>query len=371
MSVKIIHTADLHLGRAMPYLGGRAAQRRNEVMLSLEKITDLCRSLQAEALIISGDLFELPCPEEALAVQAFSILGKAGVPVVIAAGNHDCLLADSPYLTLKLPENVTVLSSEVPYVKIRDGVYVFGCSFTSAEMQCDRPPALPDHKAINILALHADVDTQSAYNPITADWLAASGAHYAALGHIHKRSPLQKAGSTFYSYCGCPEGQGFDETGVCGVYSVTVEKKGCTAEFVPVCKRIHAFERFDVTELGDSLDICSAILDYLNNKYGDGFADNMYKLHLVGSVPEGNSLDRSLITEKLSQTLYYIKTSDKTRPAVNLQTLAKESTLKGIFVRRMLEKLSAADDNQRPLLEAALEIGLAAFEGEVSFDEDQ
>lgn len=368
MSVKIIHTADLHLGRALPYLNARAAARRSEIALTLQKITDICKTENADALVIAGDLFESPCPEDDIAAQVFSILGNAGLPVIICAGNHDCLLCDSPYFTKKLPDNVTVLTKDVPFVKIQEDAAVYGASFYDYEMLMSAPPALPDNNSINILALHADIATASRYNPINADFLAQSGADYAALGHIHNRSELKCAGSTYYAYCGCPEGQGFDELSVCGIYSVTVDKGCCTAEFIPTCRRIHAFERIDISDCEDNIQICNTVAEQLKAKYGEDYSDNLYKIHLTGC--QSFKPDTTFIAEHLSQSVYYIKVLNKAQANINLELLAKEPTLKGIFVRRMLEKLSTCADSERGLVNQALTLGLAAFDGEVGFDED-
>lgn len=368
MSVKIIHTADLHIGRALPYLSNRAAARRSEVLLTLQKICELCKSENADALIIAGDLFESVCPEVSLAEQTFNILGNANLPVVICAGNHDCLLCDSPYFTQKLPENITVLTKETPFVKINDQATVYGVSFYDYEMSMTAPPALPDESGINILALHADLDTESRYNPINADFLSKCGADYVALGHIHKRSEIKQVGNTHFAYCGCPEGQGFDELSVCGVYSVNLEKGSCKAEFLPTSKRVHAFEKIDITDCADNLEVCRTVENALKEKFGENFAGNLYKIHLVGT--KSFAVDTAFITESLSQSLYYVKLADKTSPKINLEVLAKEPTLKGIFVRRMIEKMDTCNEKELPLYKQALKLGLEAFDGEVIFDED-
>lgn len=368
MSIKIIHTADLHLGRTLPYLNARASARRSEVALTLQKITDICKKQNADALVIAGDLFESPCPEADIAAQAFAVLGNANLPVVICAGNHDCLLCDSPYFTQKLPDNVTVLTKDVPFVKINDNATVYGVSFYDYEMLMSAPPAIPDKNSINILALHADIDTASRYNPINAEFLAQCGADYVALGHIHKRSELKCIGSTYFAYCGCPEGQGFDELGVCGVYSVTVDKGNVTAEFIPTSRRIHAFEKIDITDCEDNIQICSLITEQLKAKYGESFCDNLYKIHLTGH--QCFNPDTAFIAYSLLESIYFIKISNKAQAKINYEVLAKEPTLKGIFVRRMLEKLDSCAEDERGLVAQALKLGLSAFDGEVSFDED-
>ena len=54
---------------------------------------------------------------------------------------------------------------------------------------------------------------------------------------------------------------------------------------------------------------------------------------------------------------------------MNLEALSKESTLKGIFVRKMLEKLAAAPESGKADGERALYLGLRAFEGKVRYED--
>ena len=64
------------------------------------------------------------------------------------------------------------------------------------------------------MALHGDaLNAGSPYNAVTREQIAASGLCYLALGHIHEKSGLQRAGETFYAWPGCPMGRGFDELG--------------------------------------------------------------------------------------------------------------------------------------------------------------
>ncbi len=73
----------------------------------------------------------------------------------------------------------------------------------------------------------------SDYGPISQQDLAASGLAYAALGHIHQYSGLQRAGRTVWAYPGCPEGRGVDETGDKDVLLLHAQPGQVTGEFVP------------------------------------------------------------------------------------------------------------------------------------------
>ena len=114
-------------------------------------------------------------------------------------------------------------------------------------------------------------------------------------------------------------------------------------------------------------DIAKTILDDLKANI-DNFADNLYKIELTGSIPQTSEINLAEITARLSAVLYFVKLRDKTEFAIDLELLATEPTLKGVFVKNMLEKLKTADDKEA--VTRALNIGLRAFNSEVKYNED-
>ncbi len=374
--LKILHCADIHIGAELRFLGEVAAKRRAETLLTFEKILETAKSQEVDLLVIAGDLFDSNHIDSVLAERVFEGLGAlAPMNVVITAGNHDPLTTDSFYLNHKMPQNVHIFGEEDSFITLENiGTRVYGRSFTGSYMKgkpsFDIAPETDD--LFNILVLHGDTsaDLGSDYNGITQGFLSSSNMDYAALGHIHMASPLQKSGNTYYAYSGCPEGQGFDETGEKGVYIVTVKKGECTARFIPVCKRQHLVIEVDISGCDSSSQIAPLIIDQL--KTIPQFESNLYKIVLIGQVDEDLKYSLEEIEERLSLELFYVKLRDKTRIKVDLETLSKENNLKGIFVRKMLEKCEQetdADKLQR--LECALDIGLRAFSSEVKYREDK
>ena len=108
-------------------------------------------------------------------------------------------------------------------------------------------------------------------------------------------------------------------------------------------------------------------LIYLEN--GENFADNLYKIVLTGEIPETLDIDKNEIAERLKSVTYFAKVYDETSIKFDLQKIKNEVTLRGIFVKNMLEKI-ASDKENKTIYERALKIGLKAFEKEVNFDED-
>jgi DNA repair protein SbcD/Mre11 len=86
--VKLIHTADWHLGKRLAGFPLGAEQR--EALTSLLEVVD---QEQADAVVVAGDVFDTPVPPLS-ALEAWewfvgALVGERGVPLVVIPGNHD------------------------------------------------------------------------------------------------------------------------------------------------------------------------------------------------------------------------------------------------------------------------------------------
>ena len=65
---------------------------------------------------------------------------------------------------------------------------------------------------------------------------------------------------------------------------------------------------------------------------------------------------------KFIQNNRIIKIKDETRIAIDLEKISKESTLRGLFIKEMLEKMeNETEVDKKEILEKAIEIGLDAL----------
>ena len=84
--MKILHTADWHVGRAI-----RGRSRHDEHRAVLAGIVDLAEAEEVDLVVVAGDQFDTaaPSPEaEQLVYRTFLDLARVA-PVVVVAGNHD------------------------------------------------------------------------------------------------------------------------------------------------------------------------------------------------------------------------------------------------------------------------------------------
>lgn len=376
--IKILHCADLHLGAELTSIGNAARQRREEMLLTFDRIVSLCREEKVELLLIAGDLFESSGVDIGVVHSVQKSLSEIPDTIVaIAPGNHDYLSADSPYFEEDWPENVHIYQAGLTSFDLPEkGVRVWGTAFTGTYVTETLLPerSISEDDTIQICVMHGDLVAEnqtSNYNPVSPVQIRFSGFDYLALGHIHKRTEILKSGATAYAYCGCPEGRGFDELGEKGVYIGTVYKGGVDLSFLPVCRRMNLEEPVDISGAVSNNEAAEIVLCTLRQRYGARCAENLYKVILKGALDASYTPDCAAIAMRLEKEFYYIKLKDKTHVQADLSELAKENSLKGIFVRKMLEKIDECkSEEQASRCKRALYIGLKAFDSEVTLHEN-
>ncbi len=369
-SVKFLHTGDIHIGAAYTFLGANADSRRFETLITFENIIDLGIKNSIEIIAISGDLFDSENIEKPFLESVLNKIATAPqIKFVYCAGNHDPLNSSHPFIKNELPENLYVLPEKDTCITFDDiKVRVYGRSFISTHLQGEEQFSLevPKDEYINILVQHGELksDLNSDYNAITPKFIKNCGMDYIALGHVHKRIPVSEINNVSFAYCGCPEGQGFDELDQKGVYMGEISKGKVNLHFIPVSKRQHIHHKIDITSI---TDIATHILSVLKESY-ENFTDNLYKIELTGTIPENLEINIAELTVRLSSNLYFVKIKDSTEYEIDYKTLAAENSLKGIFVKNMLLKLQNTEDKE--IIKNALKLGLRAFNTEVKYNED-
>ena len=116
--------------------------------------------------------------------------------------------------------------------------------------------------------------------------------------------------------------------------------------------------------------VISKVLNHLKENYGEDFSNNLYKIELVGKLPSDFTLQIHSVLAGLSPLLFFVKLKNSTEKEIDYTLIAREHTLRGIFVKKMLNRIETAKGAEVALLKKALVLGLNAFENEVDYDEN-
>ena len=225
--LKLLHTADWHLGRRFPRFGVEAGKTLSRARRDvLERIFLEAERSQVDAVLCAGDLFDTPQPDEdfkSALLQVLARLGWKNRPVFLLPGNHDPLVAESvwrdPSFRRALPDFVHVVDQELLEVALPNDCVLFAVPCLSRAGQNDPTALIPVRAAgdtrVRVGLVHGstfDAGDWKTNFPISQDAAVERGLDYLAIGDTHGFRfvpPDRKVPPTIYP--GTPEQTAFDE----------------------------------------------------------------------------------------------------------------------------------------------------------------
>lgn len=350
--MKLIHTADLHLGSKMEskFPPEKARQRRTELRDSFARMVERAKELDAKIVLIAGDAFDTdPATPADRAFFFDTVAANPDLTFLLLRGNHDATVTP----TSECPNLVTFGDAWTVYQK--DEVGIAGIEITKencASLYDDYSP-VPDK--VNIAVLHGKIGSSPAPNTVVLSRLADRGIDYLALGDYHARQEGKLDAHGAWAYPGSPEGRGFDEPGEKGFLLLTVEDGSITTEFIPhACRTLHEID----CDISSSDGVVGATEIARDAIAGIPERDPI-RLNLVGAV----NFDRTDLAEDIEMRLggkrFFVSVKDKTSAALDFDAIRDELSLRGEFLRLLEDKGLPAEDS-----DAILSLGLRALSGQ-------
>lgn len=233
--MKLIHIADLHLGRCFNTNDHNYNHlRREELFETFENVLRYGRDKGIYHVLISGDFYEDDtCTYKEIKRIVSIIEMYAEINIYIIAGNHDPLNEQSWYTRITWPENVNILIDENDKA-IVENIEIYGLSWRQKLWKNEKNFEFDlDNSKRNILMLHGDIkDLKSDYFAIDVEKYLNLGFDYLALGHIHKPEIQNK-----YSYPGSLEPMKFANNEKHGMVVLDANDEAIKVEFVEFAKR--------------------------------------------------------------------------------------------------------------------------------------
>ena len=397
MSIKLLHTADLHLGSRMRSLGRAASDFQEALIQSFDNLLKQAEDQGVDLFLIAGDFLEMAEIEDRELRRVCDLLARErSFPVLIVAGNHDPYSSASPYATdfPQIPQLFVFPADKIVRIDFPDLVAsVWGVSFSSLYQETTLLPDVGTEEAVliydgedfvergeagsalanKIALVHGEyLDGSKAvgmYNPLPSQQIKNSKMNYLALGHIHKSTDLPPSGriergATLAMYPGSPQGLSFNEDGARHALLVELDN-GEIVSVAPLSSASRMFVELD-TELDSSQtdqEIIEQIVREVKALDPDEYRRHSYKVRLRGEAPAALSVSR--LTASLREAIGHVVLRDHLRPAENIKELSEEETLRGLFVRKLQEALALSEGEAgKHDLQQALRLGLAAFRGE-------
>ena len=354
--MKFVHIADMHFDTPFITLSNKTdlcKLRRIEQKETFKKVIEYIKENKIPFLFISGDLYEHNSIREST-IEFINNLFKT-IPdtrVFITPGNHDPYLKNSFYNNFIWSENVYIFNSRLQKIEL-DGINIYGYGFDDFYLgRVDLEDiTLDDKDKLNILIIHGTLDgsdsIENNYNPISKKTLEQIGFDYVALGHIHKTNYNIDSNQRII-YPGSTISLGFDELGSHGMIVGEIEKDKLNLEFIKMDPKIFMEKEIDISEINSDEELIEKINGLETEE------NNFYKINLVGTRNFEININE---INKLNDNKNILKIKNKTIIEYDIEDISKETTLKGMFAKEILEQIKS-DPLKKDFFSEVFEIGL-------------
>ena len=359
--LRLIHTADVHLGARHDDLGEQASAQRERQFAAFVAAIDLALAEKVDLFLVAGDLFDSNVqPRRSVERVAAELkrLVDARIRTVIIPGTHDVYDRASIYRAYDLAalagsephdDLLTVLDPDRSSVHLPAcDVIVHGTVF--ATKRAPHSPlkgldAVQDGNGATwrIGMVHGAIaipgKTDGDEVVITTDEIAASKLDYLALGHWHS-SQAGKAGTVTYAYAGAPEPVALDQDRAGKVLLVELNERN-GARTVTVEERQVGRTRFEKQEL-DATAVASqpALIESLRALADP---DLVLDVRLVGVRPDELDLDTEEIETALAASFLKVRVRDRSMPALTEGALPSPDTIAGAFIRDLEARIAGSE----------------------------
>ena len=373
--LRLLHTADVHLGARHADLGDAAAAQRERQFAAFKASVDLGVAEKVDIFLIAGDLFDSNTqPKRSVERVAAELnrLADARIRTVIIPGTHDCYDRSSIYRTYDLetlagsgPDDdfVTVLNPDRPFVHLPScEVVVHGVVFPTKRAPhsplrdlnvATGPTNATWHVGLVHGALAIPGKTDGDEVVVTKDEIAATGLDYLALGHWHS-AQQGKAGMTTYAYSGAPEPVAVNQDGAGKVLLVTLSESGAGAgRNVAVEERTVGRTRFQKLDLDAATIATQPELEKTIAARGD--PNLVLEVRLTGIRPDELDVNTSELEDRLKPSFLRLRVRDVSMPALSHGALPSADTILGAFIRDVEGRIAEleADPGDSATTEAA------------------
>ena len=362
--LRLLHTADVHLGARHADLGDAAATQRERQFAAFVASVDLAIKERVDLFLVAGDLFDSnvqPRRSVERVGHELARLVQARIRSILVPGTHDVYDRSSIYRAYDLPALagskeadpfVTVLTPERPWIHIEalDAVVHGPCFPTKraphSPLRDLATTTVPD-ATWKIGLLHAAVAipgrTDGDDVVITPDEIAASGLDYLALGHWHS-AQTQKSRGVTYAYAGAPEPVALDQDGAGKVLLIDLDVKDAK-------KQVAVEERTVGRTTCERKEIDAATVEsqaaFVTRLKAARDKDRVLDLRLIGVRPDELDLDVEEVEAALRGDYLRVRVRDHSHPTLTEGAIPPAETVAGAFIRdteARIEALKASPD---------------------------
>ncbi len=348
--MKLIHTADVHLGSKMDSRFPKeiSETRKGELRSSFLRMVEYANANDVRAILLCGDVFDSDTPYQKDKHFFYDIVERfPHIDFLYLKGNHD-----SGSDGVSLP-NLKRFSEEWTCYSYGD-TEICGIELSEKNATSLYSTLTLNPEKRNLVLMHGQVGSTADKDTIHLKKLQGKHVDYLALGHVHKMQEgiLDERG--MYAYSGCLEGRGFDETGKHGFFLLDVDDK-IHRTFVPFSTREIVEETVDITGLSSDYPIYKKICGQIAFQ-----KSNLYRINLIGEVQSLSDTLESDLERNLEAHCFYCSVKDRTKKKLDVKEYESDVSLVGEFIRTVLAKEDWTEEEKSQIVR----LGLTALKGD-------
>ena len=362
--LRILHTADVHLGARYTDLGEVAAAQRERQFAAFKTTIDLALADKVDVVLIAGDLFDSNTQPKRWVERVGAELARlvrGRIRTVIIPGTHDvyddasvyrahdikALAGSKPnddFVTLLTPETPEVLISScdlIVYATVFETKRAPHSPLKNMRVASDNRAAWKVGMVHGAIAISGKTDGDEVV--ITRDEIAATGLDYLALGHWHS-TQQGKAGHVTYAYSGAPEPVALDQdrAGKVLIVSLDDSRGGRTVTFEERTVGRTRFERVEI----DAATVKSQP-ELVTRLATRADPDLVLDVRLKGVRADELDLDTDEIESELRRSFLKVRVRDYSLPPLTEGNLPSPDTIVGAFIRDVEAQIAELEASGR------------------------
>ena len=356
--IRFLHAADLHLDSKLNTMLGpdQLKTRRAELTDTLERLAALAEDLGCRALLLCGDIFDTPKVTKTTMKKVRAVIDShSDLDFLVLYGNHDAGLTISSQDGYEAP-NLKSFSQKAWTTYLYGDVAISG----TENLLKAGTENIPHSEGPHLVMLHGEIRDGVAMSDgvIPLGRFRGRGIDYLALGHYHSYQEGPVDERAVYVYSGCPEGRGFDETGVKGAVLIEIENGHVYHTFQKTSLRVIHDLAVDIT----GLDSFESIEAKVNETVADCAREDIIRVRLTGRLSEDTEFYHEILENELTSRFFSARIDYALTYGTDEGGTANPSvSLRHEFIETVHKEKDLSDEDK----EAIIMYGLRALDNDI------
>ncbi|MFC1970099.1 exonuclease SbcCD subunit D [Chloroflexota bacterium] len=366
--LKILHTADIHLGAKFSGLGNKGASQREQLRATFKNVIATAVDERVNIVLIAGDLFDAnqqPQRNVDLVIEQYNLLKQNNIPICLIPGTHDSLDSSSIYRKVDFEgkcSNLKIFTDEnISYKEYPDlNLTVYGKpnlsnrSYVSPLKGLRPSTSSKFHVAMAHGSFYIPEKTAEDDHVFKTEEVKASGMDYLALGHWHRVYACSEKPPAWYP--GPPEWIP-DQKEKGAVLLVSLSDSG-EVKVEPKMLGLRDYDELeiDVSEIQELAKLKEKILQGAN-------------LNLVRRAALKGLRDAELMVNpeeletELVEKFFHLSVMDESHPKLEEVTEDEERLIRNRFIKLMKIQIESSEGEEKDIAENGLQYGIALLDG--------